>query len=68
MTGLKRSLSAAVLLTLFISSANLVLSQSSPNDEDKIEKLGSHWKAELIGNPPPGFKLGIEKLTLGKSL
>ena len=36
MIGSKRSLSAAVLLTLFISSSNLVMSQSSPNDQIKL--------------------------------
>jgi len=47
MTVSKRSLGAAVLLTIFLSSANMVVSQSSLNDEDNISVVKAVLEAEL---------------------
>lgn len=47
MTGMKYGLSAAVLLTLFLFTANPVVSQSSPNDKDKIDVMRVVLEAEL---------------------
>ncbi|MCM3871553.1 MAG: hypothetical protein ND895_12790 [Pyrinomonadaceae bacterium] len=47
MMGSNRSLSAAVLLTLFLASSNLVMAQSSLTDEDRIGIVRAVLKAEL---------------------
>lgn len=48
MIGSKRSLSAAVLLTLFLTSPNLVMAQSSLTDEDKVDVVRAVLEAELV--------------------
>jgi len=47
MIGSKRSFSAAVLLTIFLTSSNLVMSQSLPSDEDRIDVVRAVLEAEL---------------------
>lgn len=47
MIGLKRRLSAAILVTLFLTSSNLVMAQSSLTDEDKNGIVRAVLEAEL---------------------